>query len=84
MTDEPRSQRLDEPIINTGIVPGAGEAWPPAPVEPEPPAYVKEPLFSKKVLAGWAIGTLVVWFAFTVVVPEIVRSVKAEIRAHIN
>lgn len=83
MTDEPRQQRLDEQTMSTGILPGSGEAWPPVPVEPEAPAYVKEPLFSKKVLAGWAIGTLMVWFAITVVVPEIVRTVKSEISARI-
>ncbi len=44
----------------------------------EPP-YVKEPLFSKKVLIGWALGTLVVWFGFTVIVPAIVQSVKSAI-----
>jgi hypothetical protein len=79
MTDEPRPQHLDDQNVVTGIEPAA-EAWQLLPVEPEVPAYVKEPLFSKKVLAAWAIGTLMVWFAITVVVPEIVRSVKSEIR----
>lgn len=77
---EHRQERLDEKTITPGIHPGPDEASMPAPFEPGPPPYVREPLFSKKVLAGWAIGTLMVWFAITVVVPEIVRSVKSEIR----
>jgi len=79
MTD-PRQQRLDEKTITPGIVPDVHEAMPLAPVDTAPTPYVREPLFSKKVLAGWALGTLMVWFAITVVVPEIVRSVKAEVR----
>lgn len=77
---ETRQQGLDEKTATTGITSRHREAWPPAPIEPAPPAYVKEPLFSKKVLAGWAIGTLIVWFTITVVAPEIVRAAKSEIR----
>ncbi len=52
---------------------------PPADLVPTEPPYVKEPLFSKKVMAAWAVGALLVWFAFTFIVPEVVRAVKAEI-----
>jgi len=54
---------------------------PPAPADlmPTETPYVKEPLFSKKVMAAWAIIALLVWFAFTFIVPEIVQAVKAEI-----
>lgn len=52
---------------------------------PEDPApYVKEPLFSKRVMLGWALGTLVVWFALAVVLPGVVRSVASEVRSNVT
>ena len=77
MIDE-REARVENP---TEMMPGADRlqglgAHPVAPIPPpEPAPYVKEPLFSKRVMFGWAMGTLVVWFALTVIVPAIVQSV---------
>ncbi len=45
----------------------------------EPAPYVKEPLFSKKVLFGWGIATLLVWVVVTNIVPMIVDEVKVAI-----
>jgi hypothetical protein len=50
----------------------------------EPAPYVKEPLFSKRVMLGWALGTLVVWFALAVVLPQVVRSVASEVRSNVT
>jgi hypothetical protein len=44
-----------------------------------PPPYVKERLFSRKVLFGWAAATLIVWFAFSFIVPVILESVKTAV-----
>lgn len=53
-------------------------------VEPVPPPYVREPLFNKKVMAAWALGALVVWFAFSVVLPAAFESVKTTVVDRIN
>jgi len=53
-------------------------------VEPVPPPYVREPLFNKKVMAAWALGALVVWFAFSVVLPAAFESVKTTVVERIN
>ena len=55
-----------------------GEMLPPDP-SPAAEAYRKEPLFSKKVLFGWGIATLVVWFTLSFIVPPVVQSIKAAI-----
>jgi hypothetical protein len=80
-----RETRVDNPTRLTDSMRGA-EPLPPAPQEtPEQipvdtsSAYVKEPLFSKRVLIGWAVGTLVVWFGLTVIVPAVVQSIKAAV-----
>ena len=81
--DEPRVAPTE---LTTGVMRGIDHidslgARPVAPgdtsVEPAP--YKKEPLFSKKVLIGWATATLIIWFGLTVIVPEIFRSIKAGI-----
>jgi hypothetical protein len=69
----------------TGIAPGVRldslGANQPAPIENayagDP--YVKEPLFSKKVIAGWAGATLIVWFMLSFIVPAVKQSVKSAI-----
>jgi hypothetical protein len=69
-TDIARPVRLDElgsrqpAELETA---GEGDVW------------VKEPLFSKKVIAGWAGATLVVWFILSFIVPAVKESVKAAI-----
>ena len=84
MTDpgiKPR-EHLDEATLTTGVMRGVQqiESLDRGYVEPaDDPVYVKEPLFSKKVLFGWGIATLIVWFAFTFIVPAVVQSVKAAI-----
>ena len=52
---------------------------PPADLIPTEEPYVKEPLFSKKVMAAWALVALAVWFAFTFIAPEVIQAIKAEI-----
>jgi hypothetical protein len=79
-----RETRVDNATRLTGI-PGAAERpellqgdvelVPP----PEPAPYVKEPLFSRRVMIGWAIGTLVVWFGLTVIVPAVIQSIKGAV-----
>ena len=85
--DEPRVAPTE---LTTGVMRGIDHidslgARPVAPgdtsVEPAP--YKKEPLFSKKVLIGWATATLIIWFGLTVIVPEIFRSIKAGIEESI-
>ena len=52
-------------------------------VPPEPPSaadpYKKEPLFSKKVLIGWSLATLIVWFTLSFIVPPVVQSIREAI-----
>ena len=55
-----------------------GEILPPEP-SPAAEAYKKEPLFSKKVLFGWGIATLVVWFTLSFIVPSVVQSIREAI-----
>lgn len=55
-----------------------GEMLPPEP-SPAAEAYEKEPLFSKKVLFGWGIATLIVWFTLSFIVPPIVESIRTAI-----
>ena len=81
--DEYREQIADRPTMTTGVQRGVdqlealgAQQHSPAAVE----AYKKEPLFSKKVLIGWGIGTLVVWFAVTMIIPSIVSAVRGTIR----
>lgn len=47
----------------------------------EPPPYKKERLFSRKVMIGWAVATLLVWFAISFITPIIVETVRAEIES---
>ena len=47
-------------------------------------AYRKEPLFSKKVMIGWGLATLIVWFTLSFVVPAVVESVKTAIVSNIG
>ena len=49
------------------------------PLESDPPAYNKEPLFNKKVMLAWAIGAAVVWFAVSFVLPIAFESAKSAI-----
>jgi hypothetical protein len=83
-------ERRDERVADeTMLVPGdlgpynGGELVPqasPAAVE----AYRKEPLFSKKVMIGWGVATLIVWFTLSFVVPAVVQSVKTAIVSNIG
>jgi hypothetical protein len=78
---EHRDERLAE---QTGLVQpqlesyNRGEMLPPEP-SPAAEAYKKEPLFSKKVLFGWGIATLVVWFTLSFIVPSVVQSIREAI-----
>lgn len=46
-----------------------------------PPAYVREPLFSRKVIIGWATATLVAWFAISFIAPVILESIKTAVKS---
>lgn len=77
---EHRDERLAD---QTRLVPDLesydrGEVVPPEP-SPAAEAYRKEPLFSKKVLLGWGMATLIVWFTLSFIVPSIVQSIKTAI-----
>lgn len=78
MAERDEEARVEHATMTTGVMRGVDQlndinSYPPAPVQP---AYVKEPLFSKKVLIGWGLATLIVWFSLTVIVPEIGRSIR--------
>lgn len=83
---EYRDERLAE---QTGLVQpqlesyDRGEMLPPEP-SPAAKAYEKEPLFSKKVLIGWSLATLIVWFTLSFVVPAVVESVKEAIVTNVG
>ena len=83
----PDRTRVEHEIATTGVMRGVEQidsfaARPVAPAEPEP--YVREPLFSKKVLFGWAFATLAVWFALSFVVPEIIETIRTEIASRVE
>jgi hypothetical protein len=51
---------------------------------PEPPPYKKERLFSRKVMIGWAVATLLVWFAISFITPIVVETVRTEIESRME
>lgn len=51
---------------------------------PEPPPYKKERLFSRKVMIGWAVATLLVWFAISFITPIVVETVRAEVESRME
>jgi hypothetical protein len=55
------------------------DSFQPHDLEPPPPAYVKEPLFNKKVMAAWAIAAFAVWFTVKMVIPVVFQSVKTAV-----
>jgi hypothetical protein len=90
MNQENEEPRVAEPALTTGVMRGVDRidslgASPVPAGEPadEPAPYKKEPLFSKKVLIGWATATLIIWFGLTVIIPEIFRSIKVGIEESI-
>src|SRR5687768_550357 len=81
--DESTEPKLGKETMTTGLqglqqIEGLSGQLAPMPEE-ESPVYVKEPLFSKKVMFAWATGAFIVWFAFSFIVPEIVEEVKSSI-----
>lgn len=54
------------------------------PLAPEPQSYVREPLFSKKVMIAWAAGAFIVWFGFSFIVPEIVGAIRTAIESSVE
>ena len=85
MNHENEEPRVAETGLMTGVTRGVDriDSLGARPVANDPAAqptpYKKDPLFSKKVLIGWATATLIIWFGLTVVVPEIFRSIKVGI-----
>lgn len=74
----------DRPPAETGLVGAASYAYTPrpfddAPLESERVPYVREPVFNKMTMAGWAIAALTVWFLTTMILPVVVKSVKESI-----
>ena len=67
---------LEPPV--TGIVQGV-DSFQPHSVEPPPPAYVKEPLFNKKVMVVWALAAFALWFTVKMVFPVVLQSVKTAV-----
>ena len=67
---------LEPPV--TAIVQGI-DSFQPHAVEPPPPAYVKEPLFNKKVMVVWALAAFAVWFTVKMVIPVVIQSVKTAV-----
>ena len=49
------------------------------PVEPQPPPYVPEPLFNKRLMLAWAMGAAAVWFTVKFVVPVAIDSAKTAV-----
>lgn len=89
-TRGPQSHRVRDAELTTGVMRGMDQLdslnaqLEPRSVDPidevPPQPYVKERLFSRKVLIGWAAATLIVWFALTMIVPVVLESVGNEIR----
>ena len=83
MTDHPEPLPPAQPTMTTGIARGMHqledlENRVPQPSEAER-AYATEPLFSKKVLLGWAAAAFAVWMVFQIVVPVIKETVRAAV-----
>ena len=78
LTGIQRSARLDDPEAEFALDSISAREALESPESAEP-VYVKEPLFSKKVMAAWAFLALTVWFAFTFIVPEIKAAVREAI-----
>ena len=90
MTDGNEELRVPPTALTTGVMRGVeqidslgAQPVPAGEPPPEPVPYVKEPLFSKKVLIGWAAATFILWFGVTVIIPEIVRTIKTGIEESI-
>lgn len=88
MMSEPASEPKSEPTPQpqeTLYSPAATRAVPAVtdesalPVPSESAPYDPGPLFSKKVLIGWALAALTVWFAFTFIGPIVKEAVKSAI-----
>ncbi len=79
--NQPADQRQNRTEFD-GIRAGLPGEYP-VPVAEEQTPYVREPLFSKKVLFGWGIATLFVWIAVTSIVPRIVDEIKVAIAENV-
>ncbi len=89
-TRGPQSRQVRDAELTTGVMRGmdqldslnAGlEPHSVASIDEFPPEpYVKEKLFSRKVLIGWAAATLIVWFVLTMIFPIVLERVGDEIR----
>lgn len=74
-------READTRMRDTGLMPAdsLGQAAI-EPIEEAPPAYVKEPLFNKKVMFAWALGAFAVWFAVRMIVPIVTETARTSIR----
>lgn len=77
----PHERAADTRMRETSLTPA--DSLDPDSLEPlvdTPPAYVKEPLFNKKVMLAWALGAAAVWFAVSVILPMAMETAKTSIR----
>ena len=78
--DKIRAEAVRPDPATTGIMPvGSLDFNSVEPVEPEPPPYVPEPLFNKKLMLAWALGAAAVWVTVKFVVPIAVESAKVAV-----
>ena len=80
MSDPSNPPRLDEP--HTGVMPSAAlNDWNQADIEmpPPEPAVAREPIFSRRVLVGWALFALVAYFGVHLIGSVIKSSVREAI-----
>lgn len=93
-TSGPQSRQVRDAELTTGVMRGMDQLDSlNAGVEPHsvdlidefpPQPYVKERLFSRKVLVGWAAATLIVWFVLTMIFPVVLETVGDEIRSNMT
>lgn len=78
MPDDIPQKPLDLDPSTTAMSKGI-DSFEPHAMEPVPPAYVREPLFNKKVIVVWALAAFAVWFTVKMVFPVVLESVKTAV-----
>lgn len=78
MPDDIPQKPLDLDPSTTAMTKGI-DSFEPHPMEQVPPAYVREPLFNKKVMVVWALAAFAVWFTVKMVFPVVLESVKTAV-----
>lgn len=80
MNDSPNDPRFDEPSLTRQV---AASDWARAEIEPlpEPPPPPRERLFSRKVLIGWALFAVALYFGVGIARTVIKESIKSSMAA---